>query len=277
MDDRIFSKRVYREIDIASGDPRPFFAVIQYNATHHPFLELPADLGDFGSGKPGRYHRAVVLLDRLLDELLRHLEARGVLDRTLVIITSDHGENLGDHDRHRTQSYYEEVLAIPLLVYLPEQLRRTRPEASAALWRNRTRYVQNLDLPPTLLDALGVLDRPEIARFVAAMRGLSLFREVPEERVIYALNNTAAYIWTNEGFSLVRQAEKYMFSERGSHEYYNLTRDPEERQNLWRSFRTPPVWVSAAIRADAAYERLLEQHTPRTDPLRITLRQQHSR
>ncbi len=82
---------------------------------------------------------------------------------------------------------------------------------------------------------MGLLDRPALREFTKVMTGRSLFRPLPEERVIYALNNTAARHWSNEGFALVLGQEKYVFSERGGHEYYDLSRDRDERTNLGRA------------------------------------------
>jgi hypothetical protein len=274
IDDRVFTERVNRELDLAVSDSRPFFAVLQYNATHHPILKLPPQAPELaGTSRADRYDNAIALLDRLLDDLKRRLAEKGVLDRTLIVVTSDHGETMGEHPVHRTQSYYDEVLAIPVLVFAPEQLRKERPEAIQALFQNREFNVQNLDLPPTLLDAMGLLERPELREYTQAMTGRSLFRPLPRERVIYALNNTAARHWTNEGFCLISGQEKYVFSERGGHEYYDLSRDRDERTNLWPIRSAPPDWVARAVAAPGAgaYAALLEKHLPRGDSLRLAL------
>jgi arylsulfatase A-like enzyme len=272
MDDRIFAEHVRKELDGALSDTRPFFAIVQYNATHHPILRLPPASADFaGNSSELRYDNAVVLLDRLLAALVRQLRERGALEHTVLVITSDHGENLGQHPRHRTQSYYDEVLAIPLVIHAPARLRSERPGIVDALRRNGARNVQNLDLPKTVLDAMGLLHSPELARFVAKMGGQSLFTDLPPERVLYALNNTAARHWTNEGFALIRGDEKYMFSERGGHEYYDLLRDPGEKRNLWGELASPPGWIANALGAEPAYATLLADHTRADDPLRRSL------
>jgi glucan phosphoethanolaminetransferase (alkaline phosphatase superfamily) len=274
IDDRVFTERVNRELDLALSDSRPFFAVLQYNATHHPILKLPPQAPELaGTSRVDRYDNAVALLDELLDDLKRRLAEKGVLDRTLIVVTSDHGECLGEHPIHRTQSYYDEVMAIPILVYAPEQLKKERPDAVRALFDNRELNVQNLDLPPTLLDAMGLLERPEVREFTRAMTGQSLFRPVPRGRAIYALNNTAARHWTNEGFGLILGQEKYVFSERGGHELYDLSRDRDERTNLWPSRSAVPGWVVDALAAPGAgaYAALLEKHTPRSDSLRLAV------
>jgi glucan phosphoethanolaminetransferase (alkaline phosphatase superfamily) len=274
MDDRVFMEHVYRELDLALSDTRPFFAVIQYNATHHPILKLPPQAPELaGTSREDRYDNAVALLDRLLDDVRRRLSDKGVLDRTLIVVTSDHGECLGEHPVHRTQSYYDEVLAIPILVYVPERMKEERPEAVRALFENRALNVQNLDLPPTLLDAMGLFERAELRALTKAMVGHSLFRAVPRRRVIYALNNTATRHWTNEGFGLLLGEEKYVFSERGGHEFYDLLRDRDERHNLWPLRSEPPRWVVDALAAKGAeaYRALLERHTTRRDPLRLAI------
>jgi glucan phosphoethanolaminetransferase (alkaline phosphatase superfamily) len=272
MDDRVFARHVQKELAAALLDARPFFAVVQYNATHHPILRLPPAAPEFaGDTAELRYDNAVVLLDRLLAALVRQLREAGALERTLLVITSDHGESLGQRGRHRTQSYYDEVLAIPIIIHAPALLRSQRPDAVEALRKNRDLNVQNLDLPKTVLDALGLLERPELATFVAAMGGQSLFSELSPDRVLYALNNTAARHWTNEGFAFVQRDKKYMFSERGGHEYYDLLRDPGEKRNLWPELRTPPPWVANALGAQPAYAKLLAEHARAGDPLRVSL------
>lgn len=274
IDDRVFSEHVYRELDLTVTDSRPFFAVVQYNATHHPILKLPPESKELsGTSRADRYDNAIALLDRLLDDLKRRLAEKGVLDRTVIVMTSDHGECLGEHPVHRTQSYYDEVLAIPIWVYVPERMKQERPLAVQALFDNRAENVQNLDLAPTLLDALGLLDRPELSELVSVMPGHSLFRPLRQKRVIYALNNTAARHWTNEGFGLILGDEKYIFSERHGHELYDLRRDRDERQNLWPLHAEPPRWVVNAIatKGAEAYRLLLERHTPRSDKLRLAV------
>jgi glucan phosphoethanolaminetransferase (alkaline phosphatase superfamily) len=272
MDDRAFQKHVTRAIVESARAPKPFFAVLQYNATHHPILRLPPLRPELaGQTQERRYDNAVALLDQLLDDLKNTLSAQGVLDRTLIIVTSDHGENLGQHPRHRTQSYYEEVLAIPLMIYTPEKLCRARPEACSAVRENSVLRVSNLDIPATVLDALGLLHRPELASLTKLFAGQSLFSKLPDDRIIYALNNTAARHWVNEGFALVRKHEKYMFSERGGHEYYDLSQDPGEKYNRFAELRPIPNWIVDAIRVAPAYRAILLEHARRGDPLRAAV------
>lgn len=105
----------------------PFFLMLNYMDVHTP--NLPASPFDraFGEGQPrdplqpGRelaallYDRELLYLDHHLTRLLRALEERGLFDATSIIITSDHGEGLGDHGMQRHGGgLYESLVRVPL-------------------------------------------------------------------------------------------------------------------------------------------------------------------
>lgn len=259
MDDEVFEPRLHAAMERALQSGKPFFGVVQLNATHHPFLARPDDLAQLGDSRLGRYESAVRVVDRVLVRTLQWLQAHGALDDTLVLVTSDHGENHGEHAPHRTQSYFEEVTSIPLLVHLPASLQQARPDVARALAQNRTRRVQNLDLLPTALDAIGVLHAPELALFRARFGGHSLLAEVAPDRTVLVMNNNAIRTWANEGFGLVHEQHKYIFSEREGDALYDLTSDPGERRNRWQG-TTRPAWFDAALRAHPTLCALRARH-----------------
>ena len=86
-------------------------------------------------------------------EMVERLRDSGILDDTVVIVTSDHGENLGEHGCiDHTLSMYETVLHIPLLIRYPEQFKPgTRVGDLVSL----------VDITPTILDLCNVGDRVE--------------------------------------------------------------------------------------------------------------------
>ena len=92
------------------------------------------------------YDRELIYLDHWVGVLFEHLESSGLADRTMVVLTSDHGEFLGEHELigHR-KDLYAEVVDVPLIVWEPGR----RPDAS-------TRPVQSLDVFPTILRYLGL-------------------------------------------------------------------------------------------------------------------------
>lgn len=84
-------------------------------------------------------------VDDHVGRLLKWLDARGVLEETLVVFTSDHGDYLGDHGLGEKQLFHDESAAIPLIVSLPGGATDTVVETP----------VEGIDLIPTFLDALG--------------------------------------------------------------------------------------------------------------------------
>jgi arylsulfatase A-like enzyme len=92
------------------------------------------------------YDRELVLLDHWVEVLLDHLERSGLARKTLVVLTSDHGEFLGEHEHiAHMKDLYNEVVNVPLIVW--------EPGAPAG---RSSRPVQSLDLFPTVLRHLAL-------------------------------------------------------------------------------------------------------------------------
>src|SRR5262249_48092305 len=133
---------------------RPYFAFLNYFDAHAPYLPPTVAGQSFGlrpphldesrvlddRGEPGKlalppyfqflardsYDNCLAYLDQQLGELFEELERRGELDRTLVIVTSDHGEGLGEHDLFdHGESLYRTEIDVPLLIVEPAA-RRSR-------------------------------------------------------------------------------------------------------------------------------------------------------
>jgi arylsulfatase A-like enzyme len=94
------------------------------------------------------YDNCLAHLDQRLGALFDELRRRGVLDRTLVIITSDHGEGLGEHGLFdHGESLYRTEVRVPLLIVLP-----ARSQSQGVV--NET--VSLRDLPATIVDLAGL-------------------------------------------------------------------------------------------------------------------------
>ncbi len=92
------------------------------------------------------YEAEVRRLDERLGAVLDALQGRGRLDRCLLIVTSDHGEQFMEHGRFFHPSFhFNETLRVPLLVRLPEQTEPRRVEREVGL----------VDLLPTVAELLG--------------------------------------------------------------------------------------------------------------------------
>ena len=159
---------------VASLKP-PFFLYVHYVDPHAPYSPARAwnggPLGDHFERRgpvemsdldPAKYmYRPDPLLRDALDlydgeirqadsgvgELLAGLRRRGLMERTLTVVTSDHGEEFQDHGRmSHGQSLYEEVLRVPLVVHAPGLIPPGGRHGAASL----------LDIVPTALSLLGV-------------------------------------------------------------------------------------------------------------------------
>lgn len=158
-----------------------FFAFLQTYQVHTPYAPadelrahyvpeydggLPAEVGFADledrwvelSGEPlpdddraylrGLYHGEVAYTDKVLGWFFDELNARGLWENTLVIVTSDHGEEFWEHGDHtHGKTLYEEQLRVPLLVYHPELFR------GGDVVDNPVRLE---DIAPTVVEALGV-------------------------------------------------------------------------------------------------------------------------
>jgi arylsulfatase A-like enzyme/Tfp pilus assembly protein PilF len=121
----------------------PRFAFVHLYEPHAPYQ--PA--ATFARTGEHPYHGEVAAADAALEPLLRPILEQGADGRTLVILTSDHGESLGEHGEATHGIFaYEPTLRVPLVVYAP------------ALFRPRvvTQPARHVDLVPTILDALEI-------------------------------------------------------------------------------------------------------------------------
>jgi len=95
------------------------------------------------------YYGLIQEVDANLGRIIAHLEATGAYDRTLIVVTSDHGEQLGDHWLWGKESYFDATFHTPLIVRDP------RRAADAARGRVVDAFTEAVDVMPTVLDWLG--------------------------------------------------------------------------------------------------------------------------
>lgn len=125
-----------------SSDSRPFFVTINFFDVHEPFMPPAADFHLYSSEPrplnqydwppdielpPGQmqqlvdaYDGSITYVDRQLAAFLNQLETRGVLKDTIVAITSDHGQEFGEHNfMFHGRGLYWELIHAPLIIYAP--------------------------------------------------------------------------------------------------------------------------------------------------------------
>jgi arylsulfatase A-like enzyme len=129
---------------------RPFFAFLNYFDAHDPYRPPGQFRNRFGSPNEriNLYDGAIAYLDQEMGRILTELEGRHVLDHTIVIIASDHGDQFGEH--HLTKhgnSLYLPLIHVPLIIRYPGHVPAGRRVGEVVSLR---------DLPATILDLAGV-------------------------------------------------------------------------------------------------------------------------
>jgi choline-sulfatase len=214
----------------------PFFLFLHLYDLHLPY-DLPQD-PNLRHGEAG-YTAELAYEDRVLGDFLAALNRRNLLDKALIVFTSDHGEGLGEHSES-THGYfiYQSTLRVPLIMYWPSGFGRgvgERIDEPASL----------LDVAPTILDAIGI-PRP------AAMRGHSLISP-GQGREIYS---ESLYARNHFGCAALRSLRvgRYKYIESPKPELYDLSSDPKEMRNLYDQERATAAAFAqriAALRATA--------------------------
>lgn len=110
---------------------------------------LVADLSDDHLAQlRATYYGMVQEVDDQIGRLIDGLKEMGLYDETLIVVTADHGELLGDHWMLGKQGYADEAFHVPLIVRDP------RPQADAGRGRTVERFTEAVDVMPTILDWL---------------------------------------------------------------------------------------------------------------------------
>ena len=205
------------------------------------------NFADMGDAPPERLQRvkalysgSISLIDKGVGRILRAMDELGLMENTLVMFTSDHGEMLGDHGLWQKSMPWEAASRAPLLARLPGQF-----DAGAV----NEDLVSLLDLMPTMLDLAG-LDYPGSP----ALPGASLLGRAggglarPRDEMVIEIGRGPSR-W----LSLRGKQWKYTYwLADGWEELYDLSSDPEEATNLLLG----QVAVANRKRADAMKETL---------------------
>lgn len=116
------------------------------------------------------YHGEVSHHDIEMGKFMEEIKALGVPDNTMIIVTNDHGEELGDHGKYgHGHSMYEELLRAPLLIHYPTAI---KPSVLSH------EVVENVDIAPTIVDVLGLkpMEKADGLSLVPLMRGEAVQR-----------------------------------------------------------------------------------------------------
>lgn len=167
--------------------------------------------------------------------LIAHLEASGEIDRTIIVVTSDHGDYLGDHWLGEKDLFHEEIVRVPMIVVDP------RPGADMTRGTAVDALVEAIDLPPTFLEWSGGPAEPhrlEGRSIVPLLEG-----PVPQDwreavfcdsdfSLRHARKTLGLDVDEARGFMVRTPRWKYVHFERFRPQLFDLAADPKELHDL---------------------------------------------
>ncbi len=170
------------------------------------------------------YFSGVSYLDEVIGDMFLRLEGSGLLDNTIIVYTSDHGEMAGEHGVWWKNGWYESCTRVPLIISLPAQRRGDMPARSCE------KPVGLIDLFPTLC-ALADAEIPDRLSGMNLSKTVTGEAEAPE-RAIFCDNLIPRWGEGTE-FRMVRWHHyKYVRFRNAPPLFFDLKADPEEQHNL---------------------------------------------
>lgn len=246
-----------KTVEIMDSAREPFFLWMHIYPPHEPYLPSRPFRGTFvkekdfhvtGIQRPyynrfypeacqpavdmlrGRYNEHILEIDNQFGGFLESIETRGIFERSMIIVTSDHGEMFErGYQGHKGPLLYNPLLHIPLIVRLPNGRPGRRVTASA----------EQVDIAPTILDLLG-------CEIPSHMHGESLAGAMvggggsakPKFSVSTAYRSAHGGSYGNGGsygrsMAVVAKGHKLILTvPSGACELYDLARDPGESANI---------------------------------------------
>lgn len=235
---------IKKAINVLNNNKNKLFLFIHLWDAHEPYIR-PRGIKSLTMNVDDKYAEEVAFLDEQIGKLISYLKETKKLDSTLIVFTSDHGENFYQHDTPlKHEGLYEDVTHVPLIMAGPT----FSPKVIDSL-------VSHVDIFPTILNSLGIeiprdIDGksliPLIAGKIKSVRDFVYFEDILFRRRI-SLNKYAKrrrgirigqykYIKTIIGkdpdiHNVTPREDTKIFGE----ELYDLKKDPNESKNLIKS------------------------------------------
>jgi Flp pilus assembly protein TadD len=226
---------------LSQNSQKPFFLWMHLYDPHYPYRP-PAPYSD--EYKSSLYDGEIAFADAQVGRLLHYLKQKGLYQKSLIVLSGDHGESLGEHGE-KTHGFfiYNSTLHVPLLIHLP------RPAAVHEI----STPVSTVDIMPSVLQVLGIAAPSQ----VQGKSLLPLISEKKQEGPPYLYAETFLprlhFDWSE-----LRGVENdhYHFILAPRPELYDLSKDPQELHNLYAEKRAVSDELNAKLSA------IIREYTP---------------
>ena len=232
------SERIAEELlDDAANDSRRFFFWVHFMDPHDQYMRHPGI--DWGKRTRDYYDGEVTFTDEYVGRLLDFIDRRAWANRTVIIVTSDHGEEFGEHMMRHGFEVWQALVRVPLFVIAPGAAPRRIHALRSAI-----------DIAPTIVDLFGVASK-------APFDGKSLVNEIyggpSEERdVVVDLPATSD---SGRRRALIHGTSKLICLDDDSLcKLFDLTKDPAEKAPI----RKGSAYRSMKMRYDALARSIQE-------------------
>jgi arylsulfatase A-like enzyme len=231
---RLASEVTTAALELLEKAKSPFFLFLNYFDPHGPY-EAPAPFGGtFGQEPEDRYDEEILYMDHHIGRLFEGMKEKGVFEESLVVVTADHGELLGEHGKMgHGATLFEEEIRVPFLV---------KPPGGEVAPGRSAEPVHHVDVVPLVLERLGLSARRRERPLLAEVRPLGFMSPEGSWRALYLGRH------------------KLLWNSLGNHALYDLENDPGERNDLSGS---DPERTKAAL---GVLEKVLESLPPPGEP-----------
>ena len=222
----------------SAPDRKPFFTWVHLFDPHEPH-QAP---GRYSGIAPTGYDAEIAYADAELGRLIDALRDSGQLDRTLVILTADHGESLGEHgEKTHAVFVYRATTHVPLVLRYPPRF---------APGRRLQAPVHHVDVAPTVLATLGLPVSPDLPGIDLRKASDTDDRALYSESLLSEVGFGMAPLFAvrERGFTFIRAPKP---------ELYDLVDDPAETRNLINV----PGYRERADALDLSLQSLLDRAT----------------
>jgi phosphoglycerol transferase MdoB-like AlkP superfamily enzyme len=226
---------------LSKNDRKRFFLWMHLYDPHYPY-QPPAPYNEEYKSHP--YDGEIAFADEQVGRLVRFLKEKGLYRNTLIVLSGDHGEGLGEHGEATHGFFiYNSTLHVPLIFHLPERV--TVHEIATP--------VSTADIMPTVLEALriGVPSQVQGKSLLPLMFG----KKPDEARYLYG-ETFLPRLHFNWSELRGIETERYHFILAPKPELYDLSKDPKELENLYSDKKAVSEELSAKLRA------IIRDYTP---------------
>ncbi|MFC2029896.1 sulfatase [Chloroflexota bacterium] len=278
---RVYSQYFYQDAAVvnqhalewlAANKGTRFFLFLHYMDPHDPYFEHPYNGVGYARANDQNpdpamaslfsdlYDGEVRYLDEQLGRLWAWLQAEGLYDGSLIILTADHGEEFQEHGGWwHGQTLYQEQIAVPLIIKYPHGLMHPDGTAGAAVVDELARSV---DIAPTILDAVGQ-PVPD------SMVGRSLWTPSEAPAFAFAEEDHEGNVLQSLRSDTLKLILANADNPRGlpSESLFDLVADPSEQQDLLPADMAQAAALKDALRLQltAALERAVAGETGTLD------------